>query len=524
MSALINICDRRKNGDKWTIYTWDIANRLECNNPKAAMPTNGEDADQLGVLTWFDSLSVGLGLPEEGYTILVLKDYQKFLERGEVSDQIEKQVVRQLRNMCQKYKYQHKCVILLGIDLHLSPELQKLSTVIDWPLPEKEHIAEQITKMIDSVKKRDDLKHFETDYSDEDMEEIIGSLQGLTLNEIELLNSYIVLTHDRLSPMLMASRKREIIRQSGLLDWRDVNVGIDDVGGMAEFKKWFQKRKNAFGNDAKEYGLPDALKGVLAVGIQGCGKSRLAEALAAYYELPLLRMDVGALFSGVLGTTEENIRTAIKVAESVAPCILWIDELEKGFSGSGSSSYTDGGTASRVFATFLTWMQMKTKPVILFATANDISSLPPELIRKGRFDEIFFVDLPNIYERKEIFQIHLSLRGRDFKKFDLDTLVADSDGFTGAEIEAAILDSLYVGFEDGRRDITTEDIRQSLSETVPISIQMKEQVDALRQWAKTRARHASVPRHGSAIQSEIARMKSQNRVIDSVQIDDNEEL
>jgi SpoVK/Ycf46/Vps4 family AAA+-type ATPase len=169
-------------------------------------------------------------------------------------------------------------------------------------------------------------------------------------------------------------------------------------------------------------------------------------------------------------------------------------------------------------------MQMKTKPVILFATANDISSLPPELIRKGRFDEIFFVDLPNIYERKEIFQIHLSLRNRDYRKFDLDTLVSDSDGFTGAEIEAAILDSLYVGFEDGKREITTADIRQSLSETVPISIQMKEQVDALRNWAATRARHASVPRHGSVIQSEIAKMKSQNKVVGSIQIDDNEEL
>jgi hypothetical protein len=202
LTALSNICERRKSGDKWTMYTWDIANRLECNNPQAPMPTNGEDTDQLSVLTWFDAIGTGLGLPDEGYTLLVLKDFHKFLEKGEISDQIEKQVVRQLRNMCQKYKYQHKCVVLLGIDLHLSPELMKLSTIIDWPLPEKEHIAEQITKMIDSVKKRSDLSHFEVNYSDDEMEEIISSLQGLTLNEIELLNSYIVLTHDRLSPML----------------------------------------------------------------------------------------------------------------------------------------------------------------------------------------------------------------------------------------------------------------------------------------------------------------------------------
>jgi SpoVK/Ycf46/Vps4 family AAA+-type ATPase len=306
----------------------------------------------------------------------------------------------------------------------------------------------------------------------------------------------------------MASRKREIIRESGMLDWRDSTVDIDSVGGMSEFKKWLKKRKNAFGSDAQEYGLPPSLKGVLALGIQGCGKSRLAEALANYYKLPLLRMDVGKLFSGTLGSTEENIRMAIKVAESVAPCILWVDELEKGFSGSGSSNYTDGGTASRVFATFLTWMQMKTKPVILFATANDISSLPPELIRKGRFDEIFFVDLPLPEEREEIFKIHLQLRKRDATLFDTGALAKGSDGFTGAEIEAAIVDAMYVSFDDSKRDLTTEDILNSLSETVPLSIQMKEQVDSLRAWAKTRARHASIPRTKTVILKDIADYKN----------------
>lgn len=523
-AALERICER-KNKEKWTIYGWDITGTITSNNPSATLPQNGEAADQFSILSWFDGINNGLDdSANENYSILVLKDFQKFFEKGEISDQMEKQVVRQLRNMCQKYKYKHKCVIVVGITLNLPPELKKLATIIDWPLPEREHISEQIDKMIDGIKKRDDLKSFKTDYSEDEQEDIISSLQGLTLNEIELLNSYVVLTRDYLSPVFMASRKREIIRESGLLDWRDANVNIESVGGMSEFKKWLKKRKNAFGIDAQEYGLPASLKGVLALGIQGCGKSRLAEALADYYKLPLLRMDVGKLFSGTLGSTEENIRMAIKVAESVAPCILWVDELEKGFSGSGSSNYTDGGTASRVFATFLTWMQMKTKPVILFATANDISSLPPELIRKGRFDEIFFVDLPLPEERLEIFEIHLKMRERDVTMFDMDALVKCSDGFTGAEIEAAIVDAMYVGFDDGQREITTTDIQNSLSETVPLSVQMKEQVDNLRIWARTRARHASVPRKSTAIQSEIAKIKKDTRNHQIVTNEEDEEL
>lgn len=523
-AALERICER-KNKEKWTIYGWDITGAITSNNPSATLPQNGEAADQFSILSWFDGINNGLDdSANENYSILVLKDFQKFFEKGEISDQMEKQVVRQLRNMCQKYKYKHKCVIVIGITLNLPPELKKLATIIDWPLPEREHISEQIDKMIDGIKKRDDLKSFKTDYSEDEQEDIISSLQGLTLNEIELLNSYVVLTRDYLSPVFMASRKREIIRESGLLDWRDASVNIESVGGMNEFKKWLKKRKNAFGIDAQEYGLPASLKGVLALGIQGCGKSRLAEALADYYKLPLLRMDVGKLFSGTLGSTEENIRMAIKVAESVAPCILWVDELEKGFSGSGSSNYTDGGTASRVFATFLTWMQMKTKPVILFATANDISSLPPELIRKGRFDEIFFVDLPLPEERLEIFEIHLKMRERDVTMFNMDALVKCSDGFTGAEIEAAIVDAMYVGFDDGQREITTMDIQNSLSETVPLSVQMKEQVDNLRIWARTRARHASVPRKSTAIQSEIAKIKKDTRNHQIVTNEEDEEL
>jgi len=524
-SALERICERKNKNEQWTMYGWDVTGSVVSNNPKATLPQNGEAADQLGILTWFDSISDGLDDgSDESYTILVLKDYQKFFGSEDSSDQMEKQVVRQIRNMCQKYKYKHKCIIVLGITLNLPPELEKITTIIDWPLPEREHISDQVEKMLDSVQKRNDLSHFQTNYDKEEKEEIVSSLQGLTLTEIELLNSYVILTQDKLSPMFMASRKREIIRASGMLDWRDVTINIDHVGGQSEFKKWLTRRKNAFGQEARDYGLPESPKGVLAFGIQGCGKSKLAEAMAAYYELPLLRLDVGTMFSSNLGTTESNIRAAIKIAEALAPCILWIDELEKGFSGTGSSNQTDGGTTARVFATFLTWLQMKTKPVIIFGTANDITALPPELIRKGRFDEIFFVDLPQANERKEIFEIHLQMRDRDASAFEVDTLVASSDGFTGAEIEQSIIDAMYTAFDDNKREITTKDILVALLETVPLSVQMQEQVSTMRKWAATRARHASIPRKTTVIQSEIAKIKASASVMPAVSEEEDDEL
>ena len=231
-------------------------------------------------------------------------------------------------------------------------------------------------------------------------------------------------------------------------------------------------------------------KGLLLVGVQGCGKSLTAKAVASQWKLPLLRFDLGKVFSGLVGSSEENIRKAIKLAESIAPCILWIDEIEKGLSGFASSNFSDAGTAARVFGTFITWLQEKTKPVFVIATANDISQLPPELLRKGRFDEIFFVDLPGSEERKEIFRIHLEKRYRSPKHFDLDLLPNYSEGFSGAEIEQVIISALYDAFEHGR-PLTTHDLVKSLQETVPLSRTMAEHISALREWSKTRARSAS---------------------------------
>jgi SpoVK/Ycf46/Vps4 family AAA+-type ATPase len=288
---------------------------------------------------------------------------------------------------------------------------------------------------------------------------------------------------------VILSEKEQIIRKSGLLEYYRLDEGFADVGGLDVLKDWMRKRTQASGQKAREFGLPPP-KGVLLLGVQGCGKSLSAKAIAAQWKQPLLRMDVGKVFAGIVGSSEENMRRAIKMAESVAPAILWVDELEKGFAGTQSSGFSDGGTTSRVFASFITWLQEKNQPVFVVGTSNNIEQLPPELLRKGRFDEIFFVDLPSEEERREIFEIHLRKRKRDPGAYDLDTLSTESAGFSGAEIEQAIIAGLFDAFDAGR-ELQTEDILRSIRQSVPLSRTMKEKIEMLRDWAETRARPAS---------------------------------
>jgi SpoVK/Ycf46/Vps4 family AAA+-type ATPase len=257
-------------------------------------------------------------------------------------------------------------------------------------------------------------------------------------------------------------------------------------------KDWLNKRSVAFTDEARAFGLP-APKGILLLGVQGCGKSLCAKAVSSLWQMPLLRFDMGRMFGSFVGSSEENVRRAISVAESVAPAILWVDEIDKAFAGSQSSGGSDGGTAARVFGTFLTWLSEKSAPVFVVATANDISQLPPELLRKGRFDEIFFVDLPIVEERGEVFRIHLARRGRDPEQFDLPALAEGSKDFSGAEIEEAIISALYDAFYH-QTELTTAHVLSALGETVPLARTMDEHISRLRGWADGRARNASVPR------------------------------
>jgi SpoVK/Ycf46/Vps4 family AAA+-type ATPase len=259
---------------------------------------------------------------------------------------------------------------------------------------------------------------------------------------------------------------------------------------MAALKEWLRKRGLAFSERARRFGLPEP-RGLLLLGVQGAGKSLLAKAVASQWQLPLLKLDMGRVFSELVGSSEQNMRTVLSTAESVAPCLLWLDELEKGLAGTASSHRSDAGTAARVLGSLLTWMQEKTSPVFVIATANDINLLPPEALRKGRFDEIFFIDLPDAEERQEIFAIHLAKRGRDPKRFDLVTLSLEAEGFSGAEIEQVVISGLYDAFESGR-ELETQDLLRNIADTVPLSQTMKVQITALRDWACTHARPASI--------------------------------
>ena len=324
-------------------------------------------------------------------------------------------------------------------------------------------------------------------------ERLLQAALGLTLGEAENVFAKIIVKEERLSGDAVNevfAEKQQIIRKSGLLEYCSTAESFANVGGLAILKDWLNKRSAAFTQEARAFGLP-APKGILMLGVQGCGKSLCAKAVSNQWQLPLLRFDMGRMFGSYVGSSEENVRRAIAVAESVAPAILWVDEIDKAFAGSQGSGASDGGTTARVFGTFLTWLSEKTVPVFVVATANDISQLPPELLRKGRLDEIFFVDLPSVEERAEIFRIHIARHQRPVEQFDLAALAAASRDFSGAEIGEAINSALYDAFYE-RRDITTESVLATLGQTVPLAKTMDEQINRLRHWAEGRARNASV--------------------------------
>lgn len=411
--------------------------------------------------------------------MFVLLDFHPFL--------VNHQITRRMRDAARALAQSGKTLILLSPILTLPDEISKEIVVFDVDLPTLEELGRTLDRFLEE-RQPAKAAHLKKDQR----ERLLKASQGLTLNEMQSALSKSFLAQQKIGegaiPMILAEKK-QIIRKSGILEYFSPDETFEEIGGVASLKRWLAKRDVAFTEDARKFGLP-VPKGLLLVGVQGCGKSLTAKAVASQWRVPLLRLDLGKVFSGLVGSSEENVRKAIKLAESIAPCILWIDEIEKGLSGSASSHYSDAGTAARVFGTFLTWLQEKEKPVFVIATANDISLLPPELLRKGRFDEIFFVDLPGAQERQEIFQIHLKKRHRSPQQFDVELLRQASEGFSGAEIEQVIISALYDAFEHGR-PLTTEDVTRSLRETVPLSQTMAEQIAALRKWAETRARKAS---------------------------------
>jgi len=422
--------------------------------------------------------------------VFIFKDFHPFLAKCNKSANAAP--IRKLKDVAIHLKNSYKTIILISPVQEIPEELEKEVTVLNHPLPTREELSALLDRIIDDVKQ---FKQVRIELEEAGRERLLQAALGLTLGEAENVFAKIIVKDERLSGddvNEVFAEKQQIIRKNGLLEYYTTTESFAQVGGLAVLKDWLDKRALAFSDQARAFGLP-APKGILMLGVQGCGKSLCAKAVSSQWQLPLLRFDMGRMFGSLVGSSEENVRKAIAVAESVAPAILWVDEIDKAFAGSQGSGATDGGTTARVFGTFLTWLSEKTAPVFVVATANDISQLPPELMRKGRLDEIFFVDLPSDEERMEIFRIHITRRGRDPLAFDLPALVEQSKGFSGAEIEESVISALYDAFY-ARTDLNTEAVLQSLRQTVPLSKTMDEQISRLRAWAEGRARNASVPR------------------------------
>src|SRR5258706_3851165 len=417
--------------------------------------------------------------------LFIFKDFHPFLTRNNFA------IIRKLKEIALHLKNSFKTIILTSTVMAIPTELDKEITVLNFPLPSRDDLSELLEKIMADVKQ---FSQVVIDLDEVGRERLLQAALGMTMGEAENVFAKILVKDERLSGddvNEVFAEKQQIIRKSGLLEYYASNESFANVGGLSVLKEWLQKRAIAFTKEARAFGLPPP-KGILMLGVQGCGKSLCAKAVSNQWQLPLLRFDMGRMFGSLVGSSEENVGRAIAVAESVAPAILWVDEIDKAFAGSQGSGATDGGTTARVFGTFLTWLSEKTAPVFVVATANDISQLPPELMRKGRLDEIFFVDLPSPAEREEIFRIHLTKRGRDAAGFDVKALTELSKDFSGAEIEEAIISALYDAFYAGE-DITTEYVMDSLGQTVPLARTMDEHIARLRNWAKGRARNASVP-------------------------------
>lgn len=395
----------------------------------------------------------------------------------------DERTLRLLRDVIHRFRKQGRTLTLIDHRDELPPAVQADATRFDVTLPDEKELEEIVRRTLQRLHREQPIR---VSINRKDLRAVIKNLRGLTRLQAEQVIVDSVIDDRRfdigdLNHILAG--KRQALCRAGLLEYVETPVDLSQIGGLARLKAWLKQRAGALSDDAAAFGLT-APRGILLIGVQGAGKSLCAKAIAAAWQRPLLRMDPCALYDRYVGESERRLRDSLKQAEMMAPIVLWVDEIEKGFASAASHS-TDGGLSQRMFGTLLTWMQERVAPVFLVATANDIEALPPELLRKGRFDEIFFVDLPEPAVRKEIFAIHIKKRGRDPKAFDLKALAEAADGYSGAEIEQAILAALHEAFATGR-DLSTESIVQALAGSPPLSVTMAERVQALRDWARTR--------------------------------------
>ncbi|MFN3651699.1 MAG: AAA family ATPase [Armatimonadota bacterium] len=413
--------------------------------------------------------------------LFVLRDFHHYLENAAL--------LRKLRDLARELPATGKQLVFLSPRFRVPDDLEQEIEVFDYPPPGLDELGELLGSLEADFAAQGEQA---VALSPAGRERLLKAALGLTLAEAEIVLAKALVRDGVLTDAavdLVLSEKKQIVRRGGLLEYYEAEAELEDVGGLKSLKTWLRRRVSAFTEDAREYGLP-VPRGILLLGVQGCGKSLVAKATSREWKMPLLRLDVGRLFGKYIGESEAAVRRAIATAEAVAPSILWIDEIEKGFAGATHDAH-DTGVSARVLGTFLTWMQEKRKAVFVVATANQVRTLPPELLRKGRFDELFFVDLPSPEERAEIFRVHLQRRRRDPAAFDLAELAERTEGFTGAEIEQIVHEALFAAYHEDRRPLRQEDLLAAAAHVIPLSVTMKESLTAMRNWAATRARRAS---------------------------------
>ena len=423
----------------------------------------------------------------EGITIeaaFILKDFHRHMD--------DPVVVRRLRDVGQKFSTNRRTVIITAPKLTVPPELASLVEFFELPLPDRHRLRQIIDETLVRVSKSHTLLR---KLDAKGLDAMAENLRGLTEEEAERAISQALVTRYALCPETVSDvlqAKKDLLRRSEMLDFVQDSASMATVGGLDNLKRWLQQREGSWEDRARDFGL-DPPKGIIILGVQGCGKSLCARAVAGEWKLPLVKFDTAAIYDKYIGETEKRIQKVFQVAEGLAPCVLWIDELEKVFAGSGpDSASVDAGVSSRLLAAFLSWMQDRKAPVFVAATCNNVTALPPELIRKGRFDELFFVDLPNQAERKQIVTIQLAKRKRNPAEFDLDAVAKAASGYSGAEIESAVQAALYAAYS-AKQQLTTRHLLQALESTVPLSTTRAEEIETLRDWARARAVPASMP-------------------------------
>jgi len=477
-------------------FEWSIASGLaRCGNEGNEVlvddrfPTSGtgHDATDLAAQTIYNTrepaqvLGVLEGISVEA--AFILKDFHRHME--------DPVVVRRLRDVGQKFSKNRRTVVIVAPSIKMPPELACLVEYLELPLPDKQRLRQIIDEMIVRVGKTRTLRR---SLDTAGLDAMADNLRGLTEEQAERAVSQAIVTRCGLTAEIVTDvlqAKKEMLRRSEMLDFVDVSDTMASVGGLENLKHWLEQRRGTWEEKARAFGL-EPPRGVVILGVQGCGKSMCAQAIAGEWKLPLVKFDTAAIFDKYIGETEKRIQKVFQVAEELSPCVLWIDELEKVFAGSGpDSASADAGVSSRLLAAFLSWMQERKASVFVAATCNNVSALPPELIRKGRFDELFFVDLPNQAERKQIFALELARRNRRPAEFDLDRVAVAARGYSGAEIQAAVQAALYASFSS-KQPLATASLIDALAMTVPLSATRAEEIQELRNWARARAVPASV--------------------------------